>query len=177
MWEWVWRIVGIVGVSGAITAAVIFIPGAAEVALNVLAAVVRAVASTASWCLRQAMATPAWTGVMAVLAVVVVLGWGNIEHWRGDSDGYARGIAVGADDLVQSRHNTDTALKGLDKCNASVIGMDIAAKKGQAESAKLIAALQTERDRLKANRAKGDIASPSAQICPSVDAIMGEYSK
>jgi uncharacterized small protein (DUF1192 family) len=55
--------------------------------------------------------------------------------------------------------------------------MDAAAKRGQAESAKKIGELQTERDRLKANRTKGDNAPSSAQICPSVDAIMGGYAQ
>jgi len=96
--------------------------------------------------------------------------------WWG-APGLKTKLATAQADLKLSRDNTDMIQKGLDKCNASVIGMDAAAKRGQAESAKRIATLQTERDRLKANRANGDSAPSSAQVCPSVDAVMGEYSK
>lgn len=96
--------------------------------------------------------------------------------WWG-APGLKSKLATAQADLRLSRDNTNTLKAGLDRCNASVLGMDAAAKRGQAESAKKIEALQNERDRLKANRAKGDVVPPSGQICPSVDAIMGEYSK
>ena len=40
---------------------------------------------------------------MTALAITATLLWGSIQHSRGDTAGYDRGVAVGAVDLKQAR--------------------------------------------------------------------------
>ena len=163
MWAWILGAVGVLGIGGAITAAVIFIPGAAEVALNVLAAVVRAVAATASWCLRQAMAAPAWTGVLATVAFIAWAWSGNIGYGRGHALGLTDGQSIGAADLNQCHGNVGRLESAIKDRNAEILALGKQGEALRADLKAMGAKHQAETEALRARLAALAASKPAGK--------------
>lgn len=163
MWAWILGAVGVLGIGGAITAAVIFIPGAAEVALKVLAAVVRAVTSAASWCLRQAIAAPAWTGILAAVVVVAWIVSGSTGDGRGDARGYTRGVGVGARALETCHGNVGQLESAIKDRNAEIIDLGKQGDALRADLKSLGAKHQTETETLRARLAALAASKPAGK--------------
>jgi len=177
MWAWILGAVGVLGIGG--TIAVVFLfptlaPKVLEWMVGVMAWVMREAATAASWCLRQIMDCPAWTGVLVALAVVAWCWSGNVGYGRGDTAGYAHGMAAGlaADAAkikdVQGRLDTcrtsnttlETAIKDR---NGQILALSAQGAALKAESADKVAKAQDEMKALRTRLAALTAAKPAGK--------------
>lgn len=121
------------------------------------------ICAAAGWCLRQAVAAPAWT---AVLAGVVILAWwwsGGVGYRSGYDQGTTDGKAAITADLNQCRTNKKTLEAALKDQNTKIAALGKQGEAIKAAAAAKVAKAQAEAAALWARLAALLAAKPAGK--------------